>query len=66
VSDESIGFVVVEFNQASHQPSVQYSDVYSDRYEAEVQATYARGETERVGRRETYAVAEVVLVEVPA
>ena len=60
----SLGFVVVEYNQASGRPSlVEPVEVWSRREEAEGAADGCREWTEQSGRRETYGVAEVVLVE---
>jgi hypothetical protein len=56
-------YVVVEFNQASHWPSVYGSDCYSDRADAEgardaaQEALIASGS----GRRERYAVAQLLI-----
>lgn len=63
---DTAGFLVVEFNQASHEPSVEHADVFRYRYEAEESAADRRQQTAKVGRRETYAVAELVLLEDPS
>lgn len=60
--EREIGYVVVEFNQASHQPLVR-EDVYRDREDAEDLVEQARQETWRIGRRERYAVGTVTIEE---
>lgn len=56
-------FVVVEFNQASHQPSVWDDTIYYDRDEAEHVRDCARADllASGSGRRERYAVAELTI-----
>lgn len=64
----ALGYVVVEFNQASGQPRVDsYSgygggDIY-DRSEAEEILECTRAEMGKSGRGETYALAELRIVE---
>ena len=53
-------FVVLEFNQASHQPSVYGPDIYSTEAEAEEFAQIGRDEIAKVGRCETYEVYALV------
>lgn len=55
----TLGFVAVEFNQASGQPSIIGGDVYRDREEAQDIADREHTKTVQVGRRERYAVATV-------
>lgn len=56
MSDE-IGFVVVEFNQASHQPSVSFEDVYASLPDAVDQLAYRNAYTAKVGRKERHVIA---------
>ena len=66
-SDHAIGYVVVEYNQASGLPRVDsYSgygggDIYFDRAEAEEILALTRAED--AFRRETYKLAEIRLAE---
>jgi hypothetical protein len=60
-----IGYVVVEFNQVSHEPEVR-GPLYDDQRIAAAEADALRASTADIGRRERYAVAEVVLIEDPA
>lgn len=57
-----VGYVVLEWNQASHQPSVFGSDIYDSSEEAETEAQYWRDKlaASGSGRRERYTVAELV------
>jgi hypothetical protein len=59
---DGFGYVVLEWNQASHQPIVYGSDVYGTRADAEVEAQYWRDRLIQSGsgRRERYTVAELV------
>lgn len=58
----SLGYVVLEWNQASHQPRVVDEDVYASSDEAVDRADwyYARLAASGSGRRERYTVAELV------
>lgn len=58
-----VGFVVIEYNQASHWPSLEHETLYDTEDEARERAEHARAYTEAIGRGETYAVARVELVE---
>jgi hypothetical protein len=68
--DNSLGYVVVTFNQASGQPGLPVAaDLHSQLEDAVSARDWERAETARVGRRETHVVAEVFEVdedEVPA
>jgi len=66
VTGESVGYVVVCWNQASYQPEALDDAIYSDIQEAHGTADAERASTARVGRKERYAVAEVVLCEDPS
>lgn len=55
-----IGFIVVEFNQASHQPSVNYEDVYSELTDATERLDDEKRRTAEVGRRERHIVCVLV------
>lgn len=59
----SLGFVVVSFNQASHQPELNYSDIHPDVESAGWERDSKREATERVGRGETHVIAEVFELE---
>lgn len=59
----SAGYVVVEWNQASEQPSVACPDVHQTEAQARDCAGVRISDTLHVGRRDRYTVAE--LVEVP-
>lgn len=52
-------FVIVEWNQASHQPSLASDEVYTSREEAEESAQPMRDEAASVGRREEFTVHEL-------
>ncbi|MBG0738617.1 hypothetical protein IV500_04175 [Paeniglutamicibacter antarcticus] len=55
-----IGFIVIEFNQASGQPGIPYgSDVHPTLADAESAAETLRAETAAAGRRERYVVVEL-------
>ena len=57
---EHLGFVVVTFNQASHQPELDYSDLHADLESAKWERDDKRVRTMQAGRRERHVVAEVV------
>ncbi|AYN57471.1 hypothetical protein HOU47_gp65 [Arthrobacter phage Constance] len=61
----TIGYVVIEFNQASGRPSIAFQapDLYDDVEDAEVHAVSLTRRTQEVGRRERYAVATVEIEE---
>lgn len=52
-------YVVLEFNQASGQPRLAFDDVYDSFSNAEEDARSLLAETQKVGRRERYAVASI-------
>lgn len=52
-------YVVLEFNQASGQPRLAFDDVYDSYGDAVQDATGLLWETQKVGRRERYAVARI-------
>jgi hypothetical protein len=60
---ERVGYVVVCWNQASGQPDVVEWTFSHTRESAERDRDRERAITANVGRRETYAVAEVVPLE---
>lgn len=62
MSEREIGFVVVEFNQASGQPRTA-SDIYDNRADAEDVTEQHREETRKIGRRERFAVGTVTIEE---
>lgn len=56
----SLGYVVVTFNQASHQPGLDPGVDLHNRLEDAIPARDTeRGETARIGRREHHVIAEV-------
>jgi hypothetical protein len=55
-------YVVLEYNQASHQPEV-FSDLCWTEQDARDIAEEAKVQSRAIGRLETYAVAEIVLVD---
>ena len=55
-----IGYVVIEFNQASGQP-ITRGDIYPDLEDAEDVMDQCRAETAAIGRRERYAVATLTI-----
>lgn len=59
----SLGYAVVTFNQASHQPEFDYSDIHSDMESAIAERDHKRAETAKVGRREHHAIAEIIELE---
>ena len=65
-----VGYVVVEYNQASGRPTVvfgaQLLELLDDRASAEVDAAGYRAVTVAVDRRERYVVYELVRVEDPS
>ena len=60
-----VGFVVVEWNQASGMPNVADETVYGSPEQADERAAEMRDDTALRGRRERYAVAELVVDEEP-
>jgi hypothetical protein len=58
----NIGYIVVEFNQASGQPAI-WGDMYEDREDVADLAQQCRDETAETGRRERYAVGTVTIEE---
>jgi hypothetical protein len=62
--EREIGYVVVEFNQASHQPEFSaFPDLTQDRSEADERRDLLERENRKVGRRERFAVATVTIEE---
>lgn len=53
-------FVIIEWNQASHQPSIGVDEVYDSREEAELMAEELRKAMAKVGRGERYTVHELL------
>jgi hypothetical protein len=56
-----LGYVVVEFNQASGQPSIPMAAPIEDRVDAALTQLYYEGLARKTGRRERYAVATVTI-----
>lgn len=60
----TLGYVVIEYNQASGQPDLlPYGQLCWRLEEAQERMEDAREETANVGRGESYRIAEVVLVD---
>jgi hypothetical protein len=63
----NIGYVVIEWNQASHQPNLmQYGDLYDHIDDAAEECARAVSDCAQRGRRERYAVAAVEAMDDPA
>lgn len=58
-----LGFVVLEWNQASRQPSVCDTDIYATETEASDRAEWFRTQLAVSGRRERYSVASLIEVD---
>jgi hypothetical protein len=57
----SLGYVVVSFNQASGQPGLDTgADLHASLEDAVNARDWERAETARIGRRERHVIAEVV------
>lgn len=63
VGGDKIGYVIVEWNQASRLPSVVDYSGTDDLEEARSQLARERARTAEVGRHESYAIGTVVLDE---
>lgn len=61
---ERVGFIVVEYNQASGRPGLPFgADIYDSQDLAEQAARDEREDVLAAGRRERYVVCEVVELE---
>jgi hypothetical protein len=61
-SYEFLGYVVIEYNQASHWPKLlPYGDLHDTAEEAEERAEWERNQARRNGRGEEFRVARVEL-----
>lgn len=60
-----LGYVVVEYNQASGQPDIDSANpyIFQEEHEAEAAALRSEQATRLLGRRERYAVAELYLTQ---
>lgn len=63
VEGSVIGYVLIEWNQASHMPSVMDFSGTDDLDDVRAQLQRERERAQSVGRRETYAIGTVVLDE---
>jgi hypothetical protein len=63
LSGDVLGYVVVDWNQASGQPDVDTNGLYTTREDAESDAVYRQAETDRIGRGERHTVAAVIEIE---
>ncbi len=63
LSGEVLGYVVVDWNQASGQPDVDTAGLYLDRESADADAVDRQAETDRIGRKERHTVAAVIEIE---
>jgi len=52
-------YVIIEFNQASHQPRILHDDIYDNYVDAVEDAGHAWRGARKVGRRERYVVARI-------
>lgn len=59
--EREIGYVVVEFNQASGQPSIPMAAEIESREDAGVTLRYYEGVARKTGRRERYAIGTVTI-----
>lgn len=57
---DHLGYVVVTFNQASHQPELNYSDLHPSVEMATWELEAKQEETAQVGRGERHVIAEVI------
>lgn len=62
---DTVGYVVIEYNQASRQPSISVDAPYlfDDSDDAAAKAHELQTETNKIGRRERYAVGTVYIEE---
>jgi hypothetical protein len=59
--NEPVGFVVIEYNQASHQPDVSSPTIHRQCDRSSLNdPSSKRRKTAEIGRRERYAIAAVV------
>ncbi len=58
-----LGYLVVDWNQASHAPDVDTNGLYTEREDAMSAAVARQEETFRVGRGERHTVAAVIEIE---
>jgi len=58
---ETVGYVVVEYNQASGQPSIPMASEVASLEEARVTKLYYEGVARKTGRGETYAIGTVTI-----
>lgn len=58
-----VGYVVIEFNQASGQPELATDDLHTTADEAAEKAHEFTVENRALGRRETYAIGTVCIEE---
>jgi hypothetical protein len=62
---DSIGYIVVTYNQASHQPGLDFPDLHADLESARDEQASKKQETYCLGRRERHVVAEVIELDDP-
>ena len=61
MSDQNLlGYVVVTFNQASHQPELDYADLHTNVDDAVAERDAKAAETAQIHRRERHVVAMVL------
>lgn len=63
VDGELLGYIVVEYNQASRQPDLPVGATLLDDEQAFTELEYLEEENEKVGRGERYRVCAVVTVD---
>jgi hypothetical protein len=61
-SSDVLGFVVVEYNQASRRPGLPSSELHRTERDAQDELDACVEDTAASGRRETYKLAQVVLL----
>ena len=62
---DTVGYVVIEYNQASHQPNIAFDapDMFDNAEDAGAKAEQLHKLTQAVGRRERYAIGTVTIEE---
>lgn len=59
----TLGYVGLEFNQASHEPEVIQGEIWKTEEEARACADWVKARTRESGRRERYAVGTIEIDE---
>lgn len=61
--ERTLGYVIVDWNQASGRPDVDTAGLYTTREDAAADAAHRQAETDRIGRRERHTVAAVIEID---